>query len=163
MNSPAPAAPAQEHIKIRLTQIADFSFNVSFEETDAPDLITDEPAPLGKGEGPNPSRMLLTAVANCLAASLLFALRKFKNQPTRIDAEVRGTLGRNEEGRLRVQHVEVDLNLGDAADSYEHFDRILQQFERFCVVTESVRAGIDVSVAVRDAGGNVVHRSGGVA
>lgn len=160
MNAPA---AAHEQIKIRLTQIADFSFNIHFDDTDAPDLITDEPAPLGKGEGPNPSRVLLAAVANCLSASLLFALRKFKNQPTRIDAEVRGTLGRNEEGRLRVQHVEVDLNLGDDAGAYEHLDRILQQFERFCVVTESVRDGIDVAVAVRDASGTVVHRSGGVA
>lgn len=157
----APAAPAQERIKVTLTQIADYSFNVSFDDTDAPDLITDEPAPLGAGQGPNPSRMLLAAVANCLSASLLFALRKYKNQPSGIVAEVRGTLGRNADGRLRVQRVEVDLNLGDAADSYEHFDRILQQFERFCVVTESVRAGIEVSVAVRDAGGNVVHRSDG--
>lgn len=160
MNAPA---DAHEQIKIRLTQIADFSFNIHFDDTDAPDLITDEPAPLGKGEGPNPSRMLLAAVANCLSASLLFALRKFKNQPTRIDAEVRGALGRNEEGRLRVQRVEVDLNLGDDAGAYEHLDRILQHFERYCVVTESVREGIDVSVAVRDAGGHVVHRSGGAA
>jgi organic hydroperoxide reductase OsmC/OhrA len=151
-NAPAP-------VRVTLTQIGDYSFNVSFDETSIADIVTDESAPLGQGAGPNPDHLLLAAIANCLSSSLLFALRKFKNRPSPIVAEVRGTLGRNAEGRMRVQHVEVDLNLADAADDFEHLDRILQQFENFCVVTESVRAGIEVAVEVHDAAGRKLHRS----
>ena len=148
-----------ELVKVTLTQLSDYSFNVSFDGTDIPDLLTDEGAPLGGGKGPNPSRMLLAAIANCLSASLLFAMRKYKNTPGTIRAEVRGTLGRNADGRMRVQHVDVDLHLPDAADSYQQFDRILQQFENFCVVTESVRGGSEVALQVRDGSGNIRHSS----
>lgn len=150
---------SNEQIKVTLTQIADYSFNIRFDDTDIQDLVTDEPAPLGGGHGPNPSRMLLVAIANCLSASLLFAMRKYKNEPGTIRAEVSGTMGRNAENRLRVLHVDVDLHLPDAAADYAQFERILQQFENFCVVTESVRAGIEVAVQVHDGSGAVLHHS----
>lgn len=150
---------SSEQVKVTLTQISDYSFNVSFDQTDIPDLLTDEGAPLGGGKGPNPSRMLLAAIANCLSASLLFAMRKYKNTPGTIRAEVRGTLGRNADERTRVQHIDVDLHLPDAAEDYEQFERILQQFENFCVVTESVRSGIEIAVQVRDSSGEVRHAS----
>ena len=102
---------------------------------------------------------VLVSTFGCLSASLLFAMRKYKNTPGTIRAEVRGTLGRNADGRMRVQHVDVDLHLPDAADSYQQFDRILQQFENFCVVTESVRGGIEVALQVRDGSGNIRHSS----
>ncbi len=52
-----------------------------------PRLVTDEPAPLGGAAGPNPSRLLGAAVANCLAASLPFAMRKFGNEPPSLTAD----------------------------------------------------------------------------
>ncbi len=60
---------------------------------------------------------------------------------------------------MRVQHVDVDLYLADAAEDYAQFERTLQQFENFCVVTESVRSGIAVAVQVYDGSGQVRHAS----
>ena len=149
----------QEQVTVTLTQLADYTFNVQFDDTDLPSLVTDEPPPLGSGKGPNPSRMLLVAIANCLSASLLFAMRKYKNAPGTLRAVVRGTLGRNADNRLRVQHVQVDLHLPEPGDDYSHFERILETFENFCVVTESVRSGIEVAVNVHDGTGAVRHSS----
>ena len=39
------------------------------------------------------------------------------------------------------------------AAQMEHLDRILAQFEEFCIVTQSVRDGIPVNVPVVDAEG----------
>ena len=142
---------------LSLEQVDHYEFRVRFDETSIPDLITDESAPLGGDAGPNPSRLLVTAVANCLAASLLFALRKFKNEPGPLRAEAKATMDRNDQGRWRVAHVAVDLHLSDAADSLEHLPRILEQFEDFCIVTQSVREGVAVDVRVTDAEGQVVH------
>lgn len=147
-----------EHVfEVSLQQTGDYEFRVRFDGTGIPDLLTDETAPLGGDAGPNPSRLLAAAVANCLSASLLFALRKYKNAPGPLTGEAHCTLTRNEHGRWRVTHIAVDVNLSDATGVLEHLDRALAQFEDFCIVTESVRQGIAVDVRVRDATGAVVH------
>jgi organic hydroperoxide reductase OsmC/OhrA len=136
--------------RIELRHQADFRFAVHFENPAIPVLITDEGAPVGGDAGPSPSQLLGTAVANCLAASLLFALRKYKNDvgPLHAVATVRNV--RNEQRRLRIGHIGVDLHLAVPAASIHMLDRILAQFEDFCVVTQSVRTAIPVTVRVLD-------------
>ncbi len=146
-------------LRLTLTQEADYAFRVHFDETTVADLLTDESPPLGKGEGPNPTRMLLAAVANCLSASLLFALRKFKNQPGTLVTTATAELVKNERGRTRVGHIHVSLALAEEGSSHAHLERLMQQFEDFCVVTESVRAGVPVTVEVTDKAGNTLHTS----
>ncbi len=68
-------------------------------------------------------------------------LRKYKNEPGKVSATVSGTLTRNAAGRLRIGQVAVDIRMQAEAAAVQHLDRILQQFEDFCVVTESVRSG----------------------
>ena len=138
-----------------LEQQEDFAFLIRFDK-DIPPLLADEPPPLGKDAGPNPSRLLVASVANCLSASLLFALRKFKNNPGPITAVVTAHMERNEEKRLRVGSVDVMIQIDSPADSLEHLDRVLAQFEDFCVVTQSVRSGFPVNVTVRDGAGRVI-------
>jgi organic hydroperoxide reductase OsmC/OhrA len=134
---------------VRLTQQRDFQFQVDF-GTGIPPLLADEPPPLGSGQGPSPEQLLAAAVGNCLAASLLFALRKYKQQPEPIGAEVRSQVVRNDQGRLRITHIDVVLSLGQPAAALQHLDRALAQFEDFCTVTQSVRGSIEVSVQVID-------------
>lgn len=142
-------------IRIVLEQEGPYAFKVRFEGTDLEPLHTDEPAPLGAGAGPNPSALLLSGIVNCLSASLVFALRKFKNAPSPIRAEIMARRERNEAGRWRIPRAEVVLHLGDKAADLEHFDRVLDQFEQFCIVTQSVRDGIVVDVKIVDAAGAV--------
>ncbi|WP_243049986.1 OsmC family protein [Dyella sp. RRB7] len=147
---------AEQTIEISLEQTRDYEFKVHFDDTAIPDLVTDETSPLGHDAGPNPSRLLATGVANCLAASLLFALRKYKNAPGTLGARAKATLTRNEHNRWRVTRIAVELQLADAAASLEHIDRVIAQFEDFCIVTQSVRQGIAVDVAVRDGEGRLL-------
>ena len=142
---------------IELQQQADYRFATRYDAPGIPLLVTDERPPLGADAGPNPSRLLTTAVANCLVASLLFAMRKFGNEPGPITAEASVTIGRNAQKRLRITHIAVELKLGVAADAIVQRERILAQFEEFCIVTQSVRAGIPVDVRVTDATGAVLH------
>ena len=143
---------------VRLTQRQDYQFDVDF-GGGRPALLADEPAPLGSGQGPSPVQLLAAAVGNCLSDSLLFALRKFKNAPGTLVTRAQATLGRNEAGRLRVQHIAVTLELPEALADYQQPERLLAQFEHFCVVTGSVRDGIPVEVSVRDRDGVLVHHS----
>lgn len=145
----------QTQFSVQLKLLDGYKFEIDF--GDAGQIFSDEPPPLGAGDGPNPSRLLAASVANCLAASLLFAIRKFKEDPGPVSAVVRGELER-QEGRWRIGKLQVELHLGTEAVAIEHLDRALSQFENFCVVTQSVRQGIDVAVQVRDNQGMLLHQ-----
>jgi organic hydroperoxide reductase OsmC/OhrA len=134
-----------------MEQLEDFAFRVRFDLPGAAELLLDEPAPLGKGGGPNAARLIAAGVANCLASSLVFCMRKFKQAPGTLRAEVSGEIERNERGRMRIKRFDVALRLPTPAASIAHFERCLAQFEDFCIVTESVRGGIPVGVRVLDA------------
>ena len=133
----------QDTIRLHLEQDTAYGFRIRFDEASIPELLSDEPAPLGEGRGPNPSDLLLAGVANCLGASLLFALRKFKNAPGPIQVQIEAEKARNEAGRWRIPKARVRILLADSAASFEHFERILGQFEQFCIVTQSVREGYE--------------------
>lgn len=154
--------PDPTSFTIHLEQEQGFDFRVKFDWLDNADLLLDEPEPLGKRHGPNAARLVAAAVGNCLSASLVFCLRsKFKQDPGPLRASVTGQLDRNEHGRLRIGGLSVSIELAEAAGALQHLDRCMQQFEDFCVVTESIRHGIPVRVKVVDAAGHTVHESAG--
>ncbi len=142
-------------VTVRLAQRRDYQFDVQF-GADVPDLLADEPAPLGQGLGPSPVQLLAAAVGNCLSDSLLFALRKFKQQPEPMQCEVSAEVGRNAEGRLRVLSMQATLTLGVPAEALEQLERVLGSFETYCTVTQSIAQGIPVRVSVLDAQGAVL-------
>ncbi len=136
-------------VNVSLQQKQNYQFEVIF-GGQVPVLLADEPAPMGAGLGPSPVQLLAAAVGNCLVDSLLFALRKFKQSPDPLRCDVEAQVGRNSEGRLRVLQIRAVLTLGVPAASLEHLDRVLEQFESFCTVTQSVGQGIAVVVEVFD-------------
>ena len=97
--------------------------------------------------------MLCAAVGNCLAASLLFALRKLKQPSGSIACEIQAEVGRNADKRLRVLAITAQLTLGVSGDAIEYLARVMASFEDYCTVTGSVRAGIPVTVKVYDVQG----------
>jgi organic hydroperoxide reductase OsmC/OhrA len=127
-------------------------FLADFEDDKMAPLLLDEPAPLGEGTGPNASRLVAAAAANCLAASLLFCLRKSRVDVKGLHAEVEARLARNEKGRLRIGGLSVTLRpeLGGsgAASGGAPLGRCLELFEDFCLVTQSLRQGIPVDVTI---------------
>ncbi|MGE5171611.1 MAG: OsmC family protein [Rudaea sp.] len=142
---------------LELTQVDDYEFRVRFDWPNVPELTLDEPAPLGRAAGPNAARLVAAAVGNCLSSSLLFCMKKFKQAPGTLHSEVRGTLVRNARGRLRIGRFDVTIRLAEASGAIGHLDRCIEQFEDFCIVTESVRAGIPVDVRVVDSEGREVY------
>ncbi|GJE18207.1 OsmC family protein [Methylobacterium marchantiae] len=140
---------------ITIRQIEGYRFEIDFGEA-FPRLLADEAAPYGKGEGPFPEQILVAGVTNCLCASLVFALGKYRQDAPGIAATSSFRVERNEEGRLRIAGIEVGIALGAPAESLPRIDKVLEQFERFCTVSESVKAGIPVTVAVRDSDGTLL-------
>ena len=137
-----------EKICVTVTRQEKYKFLVDF-GGNMPDMVGDEPPPLGDGAGPSPERILGAAVANCLCSSLVFAISKFRGDPGRLTAMATCATGRNEANRLRITHIQVDISLGANPEELPHLDRALAQFEEFCTVSQSVRAGIPFAVSVK--------------
>lgn len=143
---------ADDQIRVTLQHEEGYRFSIDFEGSGLDAIHTDLPPPNGQGSGPDPEHLLLAALANCLAASLLHALRVNRNpEASGVRAEVSARPARNAEGRLRIPQVFVELQLPGHNDDYQGLDKVLAKFEDFCTVTQSVRKGIDVEVTVRDA------------
>jgi len=109
--------------------------------------VVDETSPLGDDTGPNPAALLAAALGSCLSASLVFCLRKARIEPEGVTADVTARIVRNDRGRYRIGDVDVELALS-LPDGVQGSERCQQIFEDFCIVTESVRHGIPVSVRV---------------
>jgi len=143
----------EKTFSVKLKLLENYLFEIDFGEFGK--IMTDEPSPLGDSEGPAPSALLAASVANCLAASLLFAVRKHKEDAGDVHATVTGTVSRVEKF-WRITKLNVQLHLGVPQKQLQKLSSVLAQFENFCVVTQSVRSGIEVEVDVMDSDGVMV-------
>jgi organic hydroperoxide reductase OsmC/OhrA len=144
---------------IHLEQQEDYQIVARFDWKRAADLLMDEPPPLGETSGPNASRLLAAAAANCLSASLLYCLAKEEPPARSLRTEATCILVRNDKKRLRIGGLEVRLIAGDTLLRSKRFDRCKTLFEDFCVVSASIRDGIPIKVVVEDEAGQVLHSS----
>lgn len=142
---------------IRLEQEEHYAFRVKFDLPKARDILMDEPPPLGERNGPNASRLLAAAAANCLSASLMFCLAKEDVPPRAVQTEAVCTLVRNESRRLRVGRLDVRITVGDELLETRKSGRCMDLFEDFCVVTASIRQGIAVGVEIYSESGELLH------
>ena len=125
-----------------------YRFRVAFDLEDAPEILVDEPKPTGEGLGPGPTRLLSAAIGHCLSSSLLYCLRKAKIEVKNLETTVKLSTARNEEGRLRVRDIDVQIELDVSEEDKQRIPRCLEVFENYCTVTQSIRKGIEVNVKV---------------
>ncbi len=135
-------------LTVTLSRDQAYRFAADFGLPGVPPLTLDEPPPLGRAEGPNPARVLAAAIGGCLAASLQFCLQKSRIEVQDLDTQIDVMLDRNERGRLRITGIAVRLAPTVAPEVRDRVNRCNELFEDFCIVTESVRRGIPITVDV---------------
>ncbi len=145
--STASGEPPVTQLTIQLQ--APYQFAVRVEGDNVREYRTGEGPPLGPEGIPTPTDMLASAIATCLSSSLLFCTQKARVTIDDLSGRVTVRLKRNEKGRLRIGSIAVALDVTVPQDQRERFARCREIFEEFCVVTESVRAGIPVEVDLR--------------
>jgi len=138
----------EKEFEIKVKREKDYQMTVDFGMDGVPELLLDEPSPLGDDAGPNASRVLAAAVGNCLTASLLFCLEKARVEVGDVETVLHVTMKRNEKGRWRVGGIRARLHPRVKEGEQKRIDRCLDLFEDFCVVTGSIREGFDVDVDV---------------
>jgi uncharacterized OsmC-like protein len=132
-----------------LKRVEGYKFKAEFDAEGIPDLIVDESKPIGESSAPNPTRLLSVAVGHCLSSSLLYCLAKARIPVVNLETTVKTTLGRNEQGYLRVKNLDVQMHLNVDEKDKPRLSRCLDIFENYCTVTQSVRNGIAVTVNIK--------------
>lgn len=135
---------------VEMTRASGFRFSVDFGIESMNQFYMDEPEPVGENTGPNAGKMIGAALANCLAASLMFCLQKSRVDVKGMKSSARGILERNENGRWRIKEVNVDLYPEIDSEKIKQLERCKEIFDDFCIVSKSIEQGIPVNVSVHD-------------
>ena len=133
---------------VEITREENFRFSVDFGLEGMDPFYMDEPEPVGANTGPNASKVLAAAMANCLAASLMFCLQKSRVEIEDMKATARGLLRRNEDRRWRITEINVDLYPKVPEDKGKQLERCKEIFDDFCIVSKSIEQGIPVNIKV---------------
>lgn len=99
--------------------------------------------------GPNPSRLLASAVMGCMSASLLYCMGKRDQSFEGFEAEGEIITFKNEKNLWRVK--EINIKMTPKTNDEAVIKRLKQcekMFEEYCVITQSVREGITVNLEI---------------
>lgn len=139
----------EKKFTILMEKTGKMQFTTTFDK-EYPNFIFDEPEhSLGEDKYPSASRMLTASVMNCLSASLTFCLLR-----SRVDVKGLKTKGsafykRNEEGRLRIARIEVELIPEiENEKNLKKLKRCIDIYKNYCVVSKSVEQGIEVDTKI---------------
>ncbi len=138
----------ERSFRVEVDREEGFVFRADFGLDGVGPLVMDEPEPLGAESGPNASKVLAVAVGNCLSASLLFCLQRSRVDVSGMRATVEGVMARNEGGRWRIRELNVVISPDVSEGDRGKLERCVELFEDFCIVSESVRQGIPITVDV---------------
>lgn len=103
----------------------------------------------GEEKGPSASRLLASAIGNCLSASLIFCMRKSRIEFSALKTIVNGKIERDENNLLRIKEINVEILPKVKEEDRGKLEKCKAIFEKYCIVTESVRKGVKVNVEVK--------------
>lgn len=144
---------------IELKHLEGLEFRVRFDQENMEEILVGKPLSSSGGSGPNASRLLAAAAANCLSASLLYCIGKNEPPPGSLRTRATCHLHRNEQGRTRIQRIAITLEVNGALEQALRKKRCLELYEDFSVVTASLRQGFPVDVCVVNKQGETLHQS----
>jgi uncharacterized OsmC-like protein len=137
--------------RVKATWMENIAFKVNIK--DYPEFIMDEPKEFhGNDKGPSAGEFLLVSIAGCQGVSFKFCLQKFGIETEYMIVHVESKMSHvwhEEFDReiLNIVHINVliDVKLKDPEDQ-EDLLECFNVFQKYCVVTTSIRRGIPVDV-----------------
>jgi len=139
---------SERSIETKLVRVDGYKFDVNFDVDYLPNLVADEPKPIGEGAGPNAPRLLAAAMGQCMSSSLIYCLNKTRIPIINLETTVKTNLFKNEKGLTRIKSIEIQISLEVNEKDQTRLQRCLTIFEDYCTVTQSIRQGIPVDVKV---------------
>ncbi len=139
--------------QVKMKKVGPMKFKAILDKEKYPNLLFDEPAHTGgTDEGPDASRVLTSAILNCLSASLTFCLQKSRIPLDALESEATCTIARNEKGYWRIKQIDAKIipRWNDWSGNMEKaLKRCQDLFLNYCIVSTSVKEGIQINVDVQ--------------
>ncbi|MFX1476783.1 MAG: OsmC family protein [Promethearchaeota archaeon] len=134
--------------RVSLKQEEEMIFKCDFGEIKGDSLYIDEKHDKNSEKiGPSPAKLLALSVLGCLTASFSFCLKKkeFSLLDLRGQAEV--SIARNDKHLWRVKKIDVKISPKiDTPELRKRADQCAKFFEQYCIISESLRNGIEVNL-----------------
>lgn len=136
-------------MKIKVNWINDFGFRA--EVRHFKNILIDEPRSFkGKDRGPSPVEYILVGIGGCLGSSFIFCLEKNNFEIKELNIVVDGKMThRKPYNHLELVNVSVELNILDfEGKSKKKFDKCLEIFREYCIISNSLIRGLPIDVKV---------------
>jgi uncharacterized OsmC-like protein len=146
-----------ENTNVKITLDKDLIFKSFFEFTETSKILIDETLDkTGQMKGPDAATLLGMAVISCLSASFIFCLNKRNLSLDDLEAEADISFYNTEKGYERIKRIDVKIiPKTDDPDVLKRIEQCTREmrsgdmyFEETCIITPSVREGIDINVKV---------------
>jgi uncharacterized OsmC-like protein len=114
------------------------------------DLFIDEqPKKIIEKIGPNPSKLLALSILGCMSASFAFCLQKKNFTLSDFESKAFVTSKRNEKGLWRITNIRLELYPKiDTPKMRERANLCQKFFEKFCIISESIKEGIEIDTNI---------------
>jgi len=147
----------EENTKIRIKLDKDLIFKSNFDFEKTKEIFIDETLDKsGKLIGPDAASLIGMAITSCLSASFLFCLYKRNLSLDDLEAHADISFFQNDKGYTRIR--KIDIKIVPKTEDPDVLKRIKQciremrsgdmYFEETCIITPSVKEGININVEV---------------
>ena len=102
---------SERSIETKMVLVDGYKFDVEFDVDYLPNVIADEPPPIGEGSGPNAPRLLAAAMGQCMSSSLIYCLKKARIPIKSLETTVKTNLFKNEKGLTRIKSIDIQIDL----------------------------------------------------
>ena len=134
--------------KVGLKQQEEMIFKCDLGQLKMQDLYIDEKHKQETERiGPSPIKLLALSILGCLAASFTFCLQKKNFILSDLEGKAEVTIARNDKGFWRVKKIDIIIiPKVDDPKMRKRVDQCRKFFEQYCIISESLRNGIDLDV-----------------
>ncbi|MFX0023826.1 MAG: OsmC family protein [Candidatus Hermodarchaeota archaeon] len=142
---------ADEYIsEVGLRLEEDMIFKCDLGQIKMNDLFIDEQHKKSKEKiGPNPSKLLALSILGCMSASFAFCLQKKDFSLSNFEGKAFITSERNDGGLWRIKKIKLELYPKiDTPEMRERADQCQKFFKKFCIISESIREGIEIDTNI---------------
>ncbi|MFX1327006.1 MAG: OsmC family protein [Promethearchaeota archaeon] len=97
--------------------------------------------------GPSPAKLLALSILGCLSASLEFCLQKKNLSLLDLEGKAEVTIARNDKMLWRIKKIDIDIiPRVNNPKMRKRIDQCRKFFEQYCIISESIREGIELNV-----------------